>query len=151
MSASASLSAPPKRIIESFGKNKIKEIACLKAGLSTGDNDRFLRFWFEVTIKNIYFDGKCRNDLTSFTEKWVPMTKGGSFRKWYGNNEYILNFQNDGAELKYWLVNNPNDPSTKSFSRYIRNYDLYCKSGFSFADVNSRNTNFRFHFRTQRV
>ena len=133
-----------KTIIESFGKNKIKEIACPKAGLSTGDNDRFLRFWFEVTIKNIYFDGKCRNDLTSFTEKWVPMTKGGSFRKWYGNNEYILNFQNDGAELKYWLVNNPNDPSTKSFSRYIRNYDLYCKSGFSFADVNSGNTNFRF-------
>ena len=133
-----------KTIIGSFGKNKIKEIACPKAGLSTGDNDRFLRFWFEVTIKNIYFDGKCRNDLTSFTEKWVPMTKGGSFRKWYGNNEYILNFQNDGAELKYWLVNNPNDPSTKSFSRYIRNYDLYCKSGFSFADVNSGNTNFRF-------
>lgn len=133
-----------KTIIESFGKNKIKEIACPKAGLSTGDNDRFLRFWFEVTIENIYFDGKCRNDLTSFTEKWVPMTKGGSFRKWYGNNEYILNFQNDGAELKYWLVNNPNDPSTKSFSRYIRNYDLYCKSGFSFADVNSGNTNFRF-------
>ena len=133
-----------KTIIDSFSKNKIKDIVCPKAGLSTGDNDRFLRFWFEVSINNIYFDGKCRNDLTSFTEKWVPMTKGGSFRKWYGNNQYILNFQNDGAELKYWLVNNPNDPSTKSFSRYIRNYDLYCKSGFSFADVNSGNTNFRF-------
>lgn len=47
-----------KTIIESFGKNKIKEIACPKAGLSTGDNDRFLRFWFEVTIKNILVDDK---------------------------------------------------------------------------------------------
>ena len=72
------------------------------------------------------------------------MTKGGSFRQWFGNNEYVLNFQNDGEELKYWLVHNPNDPTTKSYSRYIRNYENYCKSGISFADVNSGSTNFRF-------
>ena len=131
-------------VITSFSCSQLKDIACPKAGLSTGDNNRFLRFWNEVSFKSIYFDGKNRDDLKTFPQKWIPITKGGSFRKWYGNNEYILNFENDGEALKYWLVNNPNDPTTKSYSRYIRNYDLYCSSGFSFADVNSGNTNFRY-------
>lgn len=131
-------------IINSFQKGNLKNIFCPKAGLSTGDNNRFLRFWDEVSYNNISFNCINRSDLKSIKEKWIPMTKGGSFRKWFGNNEYVLNFQNDGEELKYWLVNNPNDPTTKSYSRYIRNYENYCKSGISFADVNSGSTNFRF-------
>ena len=131
-------------IINSFQNGNLKNIFCPKAGLSTGDNNRFLRFWDEVSYNNISFNCINRSDLKSIKEKWIPMTKGGSFRKWFGNNEYVLNFQNDGEELKYWLVHNPNDPTTKSYSRYIRNYENYCKSGISFADVNSGSTNFRF-------
>ena len=131
-------------IILSFENKKLKDVSSPKAGLSTGDNNRFLRYWYEVDNRNIYFKGRCRDDLKTFSEKWIPHTKGGAFRKWYGNNEYILNFKNDGEELKFWLVNNPNDPSTKSYSRYIRNYESYCKSGISFADVNSGSTNFRY-------
>ena len=131
-------------IVNSFSTSKLKDIACPKSGLSTGDNDRFMRFWFEVSISKICFTNKCRNDFLSSSKKWFPMTKGGFFRKWYGNNEYVLNFYNDGEELKNWLVNNPKDPKTKSFSRYIRNYDRYCMPGISFADVNSGSTNFRY-------
>ena len=134
----------PKVIVNFFSKNKLKDVACPKAGLSTGDNNRFLRLWHEVANTSIYYKGKCREDLLSFNQKWIPLTKGGGFRKWYGNNEYVLNFEKDGEELKYWLVNNPNDPTTNSFSRYIRNYDMYCRAGISFADVNSGSTNFRF-------
>ena len=117
-----------------------------RAGLSTTDNDRFLRFWQEVSFQKIYFDGKCRNDLKSFVQKWVPMTKGGTYRRWYGNHEYILNFENDGEELKYWITHNPNDPKTTSFSRYIRNYDRYCEAGISFSDVACGNPHFRWEF-----
>ena len=131
-------------ILNHFKNNKLKDIYSPRAGLSTGDNNRFLRLWYEVSFLKIYFEGKKREDLITNSSKWLPMTKGGSFRKWYGNNEYVLNFENDGEELKYWLVNNPNDPTTKSFSRYIRNYEKYCESGISFADVNSGPTNFRF-------
>lgn len=131
-------------IIESFQFSKLKDTYKPKAGLSTGDNNRFLRFWYEVSNDKISFSCKKRDDLKTARKKWYPMTKGGSFRKWYGNNEYILNFNNDGEELKYWLVNNPNDPTTKSYSRYIRNYESYCLPGISFADVNSGNTNFRY-------
>ena len=131
-------------IINSFQFAKLKDIYKPKAGLSTGDNNRFLRLWHEVSKDKISFNCKKRDDLKTVGKKWYPMTKGGSFRKWYGNNEYVLNFYNDGEELKYWLVNNPNDPTTKSYSRYIRNYECYCLPGISFADVNSGSTNFRY-------
>lgn len=70
-------------------------------------------------------------------------TKGGTYRKWFGNNEYVINFKNDGQELKDWLVNNPKDPSTTSYSRYIRNYEKYCEAGISFSDVSSGQPHFR--------
>jgi hypothetical protein len=115
-----------------------------KAGLSTADNYRFLRLWWEVEYTNICFIGTNAHELKVLSNdyKWFPMTKGSGYRKWYGNNEYILNYSNDGSELKYWLVNNPRDPSTTSYSRYIRNHDKYLKSGISFGDVAS-NPSFR--------
>lgn len=132
-----------KKVIEGFKERSLKEISRPKAGLSTGDNVRFLRLWHEVSNKEIYFDGRTREDLIKFSQKWVPLTKGGAFRKWYGNNEYVLNFKNDGEELKHWLVNNPSDPNTTSYSRRIVNYEDYCRAGISFADVNSGKPNFR--------
>jgi hypothetical protein len=115
-----------------------------KSGLSTANNNRFLRLWREIDYSKISFNCKSREDLKNKVEKWIPMTKGGSFRRWYGNNEFLINWENDGEELKYWLVNNPNDPSTKSWSRYVRNYDKYCQKGFSFSDVSSGKPAFRF-------
>ncbi len=126
-----------------FQRDTLSETNKPRAGLSTTDNDRFLRFWHEVSINKIYFEGKCRDDLKSFERKWVPMTKGGTYRRWYGNHEYVLNFEKDGEELKYWLTHNPNDPKTKSYSRYIRNYDKYCQAGISFSDVACGNPHFR--------
>ena len=131
-------------LVNKFENALLKDVSAPKAGLSTADNNRFLRLWHEVEFDNIYFNGEKRDDLKLFSEKWVPMTKGGSFRRWYGNNEYVLNFKDDGEELKYWLTHNPKDPSTTSYSRYIRNYESYCQSGFSFSDVCSGHPNFRF-------
>ena len=123
---------------------KLIDISAPKAGLSTCDNDRFLRFWFEIDIHKIDFQFQNVDELNKSTKKWFPMTKGGKYRKWYGNNEYVLNFENAGAELKYWITHNPKDPSTKSYSRYIRNYDKYGLSGFSFNDISSESVTFRF-------
>src|SRR5690606_2581832 len=114
-----------------------------KAGLSTANNERFLRYWSEINDLTIDFKCISRNDLLK-SKKWIPMTKGGRFRKWYGNNEYVLNFEEDGKELKHWLVNNPNDPTTNSWSRYIRNYKSYCSPGISFSDVSSGTPAFRY-------
>ena len=133
-------------INEAFKRYRsLAEVCAPKAGLSTADNERFLRFWWEVTNNGIAFDSSNQESMKkkSASCKWFPMTKGGTYRKWFGNNEYILNFENDGEELKYWLVNNPKDPSTTSYSRYIRNYDKYCEAGISFSDVSSGQPHFR--------
>ena len=133
-------------VFAAFRGQTLSDICPPKAGLSTGDNDRFLRFFWETDVNKILFDGTSRDTLAHLdrNKKWIPMAKGGTFRRWYGNNEYVLNFANDGEELKYWLEHNPRDPSTKSYSRYIRNYDMYLKTGFSFNDVSSGRTSFRF-------
>ena len=71
----------------------IQKIAPPKPGLSTGENDRFLRFWHEADYSRISFDGLS-------DKKWYPINKGGEFRKWYGNHQYIVNWENDGFEIK---------------------------------------------------
>lgn len=133
-----------EKAIQCFGETVIGDFEAPKAGLSTGDNERFLRLYWEVIKSKIYFDGKSRNDLRLTNKKWVPMTKGGDFRRWYGNNHYVLNFEKDGEELKYWLTHNPRDPKTTSYSRYIRNYENYLQEGFSFNDVSSSKISFRY-------
>lgn len=129
--------------IDSFSSEKsLKEIYPPKAGLSTANNDRFLRMWYESPLLKLDFNCLVRENLKS-SKKWIPMTKGGKFRKWYGNLDYILNWEHDGKEVKHWLINNPNDPTTKSWSRYVRNYKSYCLEGISFSDVSSGTPSFR--------
>ena len=129
-----------------YSEKKLKDFAPPKAGLSTGDNERFLRMWWEVRNKDISLGCINQEAIKAASQKfkWFPMTKGGAFRRWFGNNTYILNFYHDGEELKYWLTHNPKDPTTKSYSRYIRNYDKYGMSGFSFNDVSSNTISFRY-------
>ncbi|CCH99786.1 conserved hypothetical protein [Microcystis aeruginosa PCC 9717] len=68
-------------------------------GLQTGDNDRFLRLWFEVEYQNIGFNLENRKQAQESQKKWFPYNKGGEFRKWYGNQEYLVNWENDGQEI----------------------------------------------------
>lgn len=75
------------------------EIAKPVVGLQTGDNSRFLRFWFEIVIDKCGF-GLSQEDALASNHKWFPYNKGGDYRKWYGNNEYVVNWENDGAEIK---------------------------------------------------
>lgn len=66
----------------------VSDFADFCKGMDTGDNNRFLRLWFEVDKNKMYYP-----------RKWVPYNKGGSYRKWYGNNEYVLNWDADGSEV----------------------------------------------------
>lgn len=65
-----------------------------KAGLSTGDNNKFMKLWFEPNIKNIGFECLNNDDYISKNQKFVPCNKGGSYRRWYGNNEYVIDWSN---------------------------------------------------------
>lgn len=72
-----------------------------RIGLITGDANRFLRLWSEVDFKRIGFDIHSNEESVKSGLKWFPTQKGGDFRKWYGNLDYIVNWENDGYEMKY--------------------------------------------------
>ena len=83
-------------------------------GMDTGENDRFLRLWHEIDGEKMYYPNK-----------WVPYNKGGAFRRWYGNNEYVLNWENQGAEVKAFKGSN------------IRNLNTYLRDGMTWSTTSS--------------
>ncbi len=93
-----------------------------KKGLTTGDNDRFLRLWHEISSSKF---SVCSGS------KWFPSTKGGLFRKWYGNLDYVVNWENNGREIKNFKDSDGNLRSV------IRNEKFYFHEGVSWTDVSS--------------
>lgn len=107
------------------------------SGLSTSDNERFLRCFWELDANIVSFDGNKNK------KKWFLFQKGGDYRKWYGNLYYVVNWENDGEEIKYWVTHNPKDPKTTSWSRRIFNTDLYFLDGITWGVISSGNISFR--------
>ncbi|MBL4771870.1 MAG: BREX-1 system adenine-specific DNA-methyltransferase PglX [Planctomycetes bacterium] len=69
-------------------------------GVVTGDNDRFLRYWSEVSDRASCFDADSREKSVESNARWFPVSKGGPFRRWFGNNEFVIDWLNDGRELQ---------------------------------------------------
>lgn len=109
------------------------EIAPAKQGLATADNERFLRQWFEVSGDRSYMRARDREDARASGARWFPHNKGGEFRKWWGNQDYVINWQDDGHEL--W------DFRPRSV---IRNPDCYFRPCVSWSTVASGDVSFRF-------
>ena len=114
-------------------------VAEVKQGLATSNNERFLRMWFEVSIARINFRCASIDETKTSNVKWYPHNKGGSFRRWYGNFEYIVNWQNNGREL--WEFT-----STLSQGSNVRlkSRDYYFKEAASWSDVTSGNLSGRY-------
>lgn len=101
-----------------------------RKGITTSNNEIFLRQWYEVNNYLVEFSRNSRESISN--KKWFPMNKGGQFRKWYGNNDYIVNWENNGKEL----VNYP--------SAVIRNPSFYFKECITWSDISSGNISFRY-------
>ncbi|MDN6069417.1 BREX-1 system adenine-specific DNA-methyltransferase PglX, partial [Leuconostoc sp.] len=86
--------------LDNIEYSKLGEIAELRLGMATADNTRFLRMWFEISLENIGFSVHDRQEAKNSLKKWFPYNKGGEYRKWYGNNEYVVNWENDGLEIQ---------------------------------------------------
>lgn len=93
-------------IINLFDSSKkLADFAELKVGIQTGDTKRFLKFWHEIDINKCGFGFENLSEARESHLKWFPYNKGGSFRKWYGNYEYVVNWENDGYEIKNFYDN----------------------------------------------
>lgn len=90
----------PDEAVMAFSHPRLGELAEPRQGMTTSQNSRFIRRWFEVRRDAICFDAHSREEAQASRKKWFPYNKGGGYRKWYGNHEYVINFENDGQELR---------------------------------------------------
>lgn len=107
-------------------------------GLQTADNGRFLRLWYEVCCSNVTFDCKSCEDSIRAGTRWFPYNKGGEFRKWYGDNDYVVNWENNGYEIK-----NFKDEKGKLRSR-PQNTQFYFNESASWSKISSGPISFRY-------
>lgn len=124
-----------ENVLNSFEGRNLGELAEIVSGMTTGNNELYLREWTEVDISGIAFDYASVEDIDLDKTKWIPYNKGGEQRKWYGNNEYVVNWSQSGnfnraKTTMTYLYLKPcvtwSDISGNTFA------GRYCKGGFMF-------------------
>ncbi|NME96559.1 BREX-1 system adenine-specific DNA-methyltransferase PglX [Clostridium cochlearium] len=118
-------------IVKCFEYNLIGDIADARLGMATASNELFIRFWYEVNMENMGLNIKDRKSAIDSKLRWFPYNKGGSYRKWYGNNEYIVDWENDGFKIQ-----NFKDASGKVRSHNY-NLDYIFKPGITWSALSS--------------
>ena len=127
------------KVREIFEKNKkLGEVGEAKQGLATADNNRFLRLWNEVSFSKIGYNISNSQEALESKKKWFPFNKGGEFRKWYGNQEYLVNWENDGYEIKNFY-----DEKGKLRSR-PQNTEYYFKESVTCSAISSSQNSIRY-------
>ncbi|MDE5882851.1 MAG: BREX-1 system adenine-specific DNA-methyltransferase PglX [Muribaculaceae bacterium] len=120
------------KIIKQFKNPALKECADLRQGLATTDNKKYLRNWFELSFQSIGFNFSSRKEADLSGIKWFPYNKGGTFRKWYGNNDLVVNFQFDGVEIKRDVIQKyPYLNGNTDF--VVKNQQFYFRSGITWS------------------
>lgn len=119
-----------KEFFSTFMNEKIGDRIITREGMATADNDRFLRLWNEVNIDSIGFHIESTEEAVISQKKWFPYNKGGEYRKWYGNQNYIVNWENDGFEVK-----NNIDSKTGRIRSHNYNGEYAFRSGFTWTSL----------------
>ena len=128
-----------EKFIRCFENDLLCKKYSVRQGLATGCNDLFVREWFEINNIKILFNLKDRSENLLFHKKWFPYNKGGEFRRWYGNNEFVVNWENDGYEIR-----NFKDEGGKLRSR-PQNLEFYFKQSVSWSKISSGTIAFRYY------
>lgn len=123
--------------VKVFAKKTLADYGSSCIGMRTGDNERFLRSWSEISQEKLGLNFPSSTFAKDSKKKWFPYCKGGTFRKWYGNNEYVVNWENDGFEIKEntrrvypYLGDN--------LSWKISNESFYFRKGLTWSGVGAR-------------
>lgn len=118
--------------ITAFSHPVLGTIGYPKQGFATGKNELFLRYWQEVEQDKVGYNYESSKEAVASRKKWFPCNKGGTFRRWYGNNFYLVNWYNDGSEMK-------------NFSgSVIRNPQFYFQEGITWSSLTSGKLSLRY-------
>ena len=128
-----------ENLIEDFEKGiPLGKLVDAKEGMGTSDNKKFLREWFEVKLKDICFNASNIECSIQSKRKWFPYNKGGSFRKWYGNYDFVVNWEQNGKEIRNFKW-----PNGKIRSN-IRNEEYYFKNAITWPLITSGTLSMRY-------
>ena len=129
------------RLLETFqSSKKISDYGIARQGMTTSDNKRFLRLWYEVDINKANFNARNLVEAKESKLKWFPYNKGGAFRKWYGNNEYFVNFYNDGEEMEKFHK----ELNKTSSGGRIKSKEYYFKESITWTFISSSSFGVRY-------
>jgi len=129
------------KVVQIFqNEESLSNIANPRKGLVTLDDNRFIHYWFEIEDNKFLKPGHTKEEALALNKKWVICNKGGGSRKWYGLNYYVLNWLNNGQELKDYIVYKYNGGS---YTKEIRSESFYFKGGITWSGVTSGNPTFR--------
>lgn len=130
-------------LVESFTKGRrLDAVATPRQGLATSDNGRFLRKWWEVAPSNTSRDCSGRPEAKQSGSRWFPIIRGGSYRKWWGDYDEVVNWFDDGREMKEAILSKYTYLSTPDF--VIKNQNDYFKPAVSWSKISSSLASFRF-------
>ncbi len=115
------------KVLENYAKPRV--------GLQTSDNNRFVRFWEEVDFTKIGFGFSDREEAARSNYKWFPYNKGGGYQRWYGNNDYIVNWENDGKEIREY---NAQLNASRASNIGIANTDFYFRENGNWCSISSK-------------
>jgi type II restriction/modification system DNA methylase subunit YeeA len=137
---------PSSAIAYWFSKNAVDNCALYpplsqfseaKSGMSSCNSDLFLRQWFEVALTQINRFASSHLDAKESKIKWYPYNKGGGNRRWFGYNDFLINWFNDGQEIKDFVTSNPKDPDTTHWSRRLFNLEYFFQKGITWSAITS--------------
>jgi hypothetical protein len=113
----------------------LKDLVTCRSGMSTSDNKRFTRKWYEVDYNNLCLAAGNEQEGVVSGKKWFPYNKGGDYRKWGSQMNVVINWYNAGEEIKKAVVQNPKDPGTNHWSRRVYNTDMFFKEGLTWSKI----------------
>lgn len=115
-----------ERVIDTFENKKLNKYAKPRKGNSTSKNDRFLKLWSELNLKTIAINYNKLSDVNLNNKRWVPYNKGGGWRKWYGYNQYLIDWKDNAQEIR------------NIKTAVITNEGFYMKPGLTWSTVSSK-------------
>ncbi len=122
------------KIREIFAINKnVFDVSEVKTGMQTGNNDLFLRMWYEPYFTDVKLETESKDLLEHDNYKYIPYNKGGEFRKWYGNNNYVIYWRNNGFSIRNYEGN-----------ALVKNESYFYKECLTYSDISSSNFGIRY-------
>src|SRR5690606_17816817 len=129
------------RVREIFDNSEpIGAIFEIRQGMATTNNDLFLRLWFELSLEKSEYTANSLESAKESGKKWFPYNKGGDYHKWYGNREYMVNYENDGQTICNYIDSRPGVGS----SGRVISREKYFRECLTWTLISSSSTSFRY-------